>query len=209
MGVDLSLLAADWAWLGRFPPGERVARLRAAWYADETGLWGLETPDPPEGAWTWPRGPHEGRFAVYEFRGTLGSYKPHFWACERWESCRAHAEPALRAEVDALLGRVVWQGTTGEREHVDAGFLAPGAGEAPSRVLLALTPDTVHDLAERWQRLRPCLGGLRETYTAHVEAVPDGAWIVDFAEFATLVEDWGRVLEEAAGWGWCVVGLGE
>ncbi|CAM2738917.1 hypothetical protein ACH4LN_20995 [Streptomyces albus] len=65
MGVVLSLLAADWGWLSRFPPGERVARLRA----DETGLWGADAPGLPEGGWTWPRGRHEGRFAVFEFRG--------------------------------------------------------------------------------------------------------------------------------------------
>ncbi|WP_158718222.1 hypothetical protein [Streptomyces albus] len=42
-----------------------MARLRA----DETGLWGADAPGLPEGGWTWPRGRHEGRFAVFEFRG--------------------------------------------------------------------------------------------------------------------------------------------
>lgn len=79
MGLDISVLIADWSWLGEVPPRERLKRLRDAWYADETGVWDLDAPVVDSG-WVWPRGPHSAFFALYEFRGTLGSFKPHFRA---------------------------------------------------------------------------------------------------------------------------------
>ena len=79
MGLDITVMIADWSWLGEVPPRERLPRLRNAWYADETGLWDFDAPA-VEGDWEWPRGPNNAYFAVYEFRRTCGSFKPHFWA---------------------------------------------------------------------------------------------------------------------------------
>ncbi|MFB7189150.1 hypothetical protein ACFCZT_28400 [Streptomyces sp. NPDC056230] len=73
MGLDISVLIADWSWLGEVPPRDRPARLRDAWYADETGLWRREEPA-AEGEWERPGGPHGALFDIYEFRGTLGSF---------------------------------------------------------------------------------------------------------------------------------------
>ncbi|WP_328389289.1 hypothetical protein OHS81_32840 [Streptomyces sp. NBC_00400] len=85
MGLDITVMIVDWSWLGEAPPRERLSRLRDAWYADETGLWNHGTPA-VTGDWEWPRGPDAAFFAVYEFLRTCGSFKPHFWAGERWES---------------------------------------------------------------------------------------------------------------------------
>lgn len=39
----------------------------------------------PEG-WSWPEAHGSPWYARYEFRNTLTSYKPHFWAGERWDT---------------------------------------------------------------------------------------------------------------------------
>ncbi|WP_318218943.1 hypothetical protein [Streptomyces sp. SCL15-6] len=57
MGLDITVLINDCVWLEEVPPRERLPRSRA------TGAGG-EGPDAPF-------------FAVYEFRDTCGSFKPH------------------------------------------------------------------------------------------------------------------------------------
>ena len=118
MGLDVTVMIADWAWLGEVPPRKRLSRLRDAWYADETGLWDHDAPV-VEGDWEWPRGPHSAVFAVYEFRGTLGSFKPHFWAGEQWASVRDHADPLVRTALDTLLLGLVWGGPDYTEEQVE------------------------------------------------------------------------------------------
>ncbi|MBJ3809450.1 hypothetical protein [Streptomyces flavofungini] len=208
MGLSIEVLIADAAWLGEVPLPERLSRLRDAWYADETGLWDLDAgaAQSVEGDWQWPQGPDSAYFGVYAFRRTLGSYKPHFWAGERWEDVRDHADPVLRAALDALLLGLIWCGPDGEDEHTDPGVF--GDGPAVSNgVLLARAPDSVRRLAATWERLRPRLGGLRAAFTAHAATPQEGGWISSFDEFTDLLEDWGRVLTEADRRGWCVVGL--
>ncbi|WP_318275566.1 hypothetical protein [Streptomyces pharetrae] len=109
MGLDITVMIADWSWLAEVPPPERLSRLRDAWYDDETGLWDHDAPA-VEGDWVWPRGPHGAHFAVYEFLHTCGSFKAHFWAGQRWEAVREHVEPALRTEVDGFLPGLIWDG---------------------------------------------------------------------------------------------------
>ncbi|MFC8125644.1 hypothetical protein [Streptomyces sp. NPDC057302] len=205
MGLDISVLIADWSWLGEVPPAERLARLRGAWYADETGLWDLDAPE-IESGWDWPRGPHRDAFAVYEFRGTLGSFKAHFWAGERWESVRDHADPVVRTDLDALLLGLVWGGLDGEAEHMDPGFFCDDPAVTYG-VLLARSPDGVRELAATWERVGPRLDALRGAYNEHA-AEPQG-WVGDFDAFVDLLDDWGLVLSEAARRGWGVVGLSE
>ncbi|MGJ7019087.1 hypothetical protein ACWFQ6_11925 [Streptomyces althioticus] len=55
MGLDVTVLIADPAWLTRVPTRERLPRLRSAWYADEAGLWGHDAPTGAEG-WARPQG---------------------------------------------------------------------------------------------------------------------------------------------------------
>jgi hypothetical protein len=204
MGLDITVLITDCAWLEEVAPQERLPRLRAAWYADETGLWDHDAPA-VEGGWCRPRGPDASFFAVYEFRDTCGSFKPHFWAGQRWESVRGHVGAALREELDVLLRGLVWDGPDGAAQHVEPALA--GDGPRTHGVLLARSPDSVRALASVWERTRPVLDTVREPFAAYAAA--PGGWVGDFPAFRALLEDWGRVLTEAAGRGWGVVGLSE
>ncbi|CAL9633716.1 hypothetical protein [Streptomyces sp. enrichment culture] len=204
MGLDITVLIADWAWLGAIPVRERLERLRDAWYDDATGLW---DPDAPvvDAGWVRPRGAGGERFAVYEFRHTCGSFKPHFWAGHRWESLRGHVDAPVRSDLDALLAGLIWAGPDGEATHTDPEVF----GDDPSLhgLLLARSPDGVRELAATWRRARPALDGLEGPFTAHA-AGPDG-WVGDFAAYRELLAGWGTVVTEAARRGWAVVGLSE
>lgn len=205
MGLDITVLIADWSWLGEVAPRQRLSRLRDAWYDDETGMWDHDAPA-PEGDREWPRGPHSDSFAVYEFRRTAGSFKAHFWAGERWESVRDHADPLLRTGLDTLLLGLIWRGLDGEAEHMDPGFFDDDPAVSYG-VLLARSPDSVRELAATGDRVRPLLGGLRGAFDEHA-AVSRG-WVGEFDGFTDLLDDWGHVLSEAARRGWGVVGLSE
>ncbi|WNI27213.1 hypothetical protein [Streptomyces sp. ITFR-16] len=206
MGLDITVLIADWSWLGEAPVEERLSRLRDAWYEDETGLWDHDGPA-TDGGWEWPCGPHSDSFAAYEFPGTAGSFKAHFWAGEGWEKVREHADPLVRAELDTFLGRLIWQGVDGEGEdREDCGFFHDDPAISYG-LLLSLSPDGVRELLTTWERVCPRLGGLREAYDEHA-AVPDGR-ISDFGSFTRLLDNWGHVLSEASRRGWGVVGLSE
>lgn len=205
MGLDITVMIVDWSWLGEVPPRERLSRLRNAWYADETGLWDHGAPV-VEGDWEWPRGPDSAFFGVYEFLRTCGSFKAHFWAGQRWESLRDHADPLVRTGLDTLLLGLIWDGPDGEAQHTDPGFFHDDPGVSYG-LLVARSPDSVRELAAAWERVRPLLGRLRGAFIERA-AVP-GAWVGDFDEFTDLLEDWGRVLTEAARRGWGVVGLSE
>ncbi|MFE2929292.1 hypothetical protein [Streptomyces sp. NPDC059278] len=205
MGLDITVVIADWSWLGEVPSRERLLRLRNAWYAEETGLWEHDAPV-VEGDWERPKGPDGDRFAIYEFLQTLGSYKPHFWATHHWERVRDHTGPLLRAGLDTFLLGLIWDGMDGESGQTDADFFS-GEPEVAYGLLVACSPDGVRRLATVWEDIRPRLDGLRETFTVHC-AEPDGRG-GDFDSFALLLTEWGRVLAEAAGRGWGVVGLSE
>ncbi|MEU1351785.1 hypothetical protein [Streptomyces sp. NPDC005776] len=204
MGMDITVLPADWAWLGEAARDKRLSRLRDAWHDDGTGLWDHDAPALPEGEWTWPRGPHSGSFAVYEFRRTLGSYKAHFWTGERWEDVRDHADPFLRAELDTLLLGLIWQGMDGEASQTDPGFFSDDPALAYD-LLLARSPDSVRGLAATWERVRPLLPGLRGAFDEH--AAGAHGWAGTFEAFTDLLEDWGSVLSGTALRGWGIVGL--
>jgi hypothetical protein len=205
MGLDITVMIADWSWLGEVPERERLLRLRNAWYADETGLWDHDAPV-VDGDWKWPQGPNGTRFAVYEFLHTLGSYKPHFRATHRWEHVRDHADPPVRAGLDGFLLGLIWDGMDGESGRTDVDFFSDDP-QGSYGLLVARSPAAVRELVATWEAVQPRLDGLREAFTEHA-AVPDG-WIGDFDEFARLLTEWGRVLTEAARRGWGVVGLSE
>ncbi|MCZ4095212.1 hypothetical protein C8250_004035 [Streptomyces sp. So13.3] len=205
MGLDINVMIAAWSWLGEAPPQERLSRLRDGWYADETGLWDHGAPA-VEGDWVRPGGPDAAFFAVHEFRRTCGSFKAHFWAGQRWESVRDHADPLLRTGLDALLLGLIWEGPDGAAQHTDPGFFPDDPGITYG-LLLARSPESVRELAVTWEQVRPRLGGLRAAFSEHA-AAPE-AWVGDFDAFTDLLEDWGRVLAEAARRGWGVVGLSE
>lgn len=205
MGLDISVMIADWSWLAEVPPPERLERLRDAWYADGTGLWDDETPY-PEGDFTLPQGCDSAFFAPFEFRRTAGSFKAHFGAGVRWEHVRDHADPRVRAELDALLLGLIWGGPDGEAQQIDPGFFCDDP-KVSYGALLARSPESVRELATTWERVEPLLGGLGPAFTEHAAA--PGRWVGEFSEFTDLLEDWGRVLTEAARRGWGVVGLSQ
>ncbi|MEV5727159.1 hypothetical protein ACFV83_06960 [Streptomyces pharetrae] len=204
MGLDITVMIADWRWLAEVPPPERLSRLRDAWYDDETGLWDHDAPA-VEGDWVWPRGPHGAHFAVYEFLHTCGSFKAHFWAGQRWEAVRDHVERTLRTELDGFLHGLIRDGPDGEVRRCEPGLL--GDGPAAYGVLLARSPAGVRELAAAWERIRSGLAELRGPFTEHA-AVADG-WAGDFDAFGRLLTEWGRIVAEAARRGWGLVGLSE
>ncbi|MFJ9645246.1 hypothetical protein [Streptomyces sp. NPDC101206] len=149
-------------------------------------------------------GPWLGR---YEFAGTLGSYKPHFWAAQAWEDVRAAADPALRSALDTFLSALIWPGTDPDTdaEHVDPGLfpsLAPLWRHGP---LIARGPDTVVRLGRCWQETAAALPRLGGPY-ARLAAAP-GRWIADFEEFTRLLSGWAEVVREAERRRWGLVGL--
>ncbi|MFJ7194563.1 MULTISPECIES: hypothetical protein [unclassified Streptomyces] len=205
MGLDITVLIADWSWLGEVREHERLLRLRNAWYADGTGLWDHDAPV-VQGDWKWPKGPDGSFFGIYEFLNTLGSYKPHFWATHFWERVRDHADPLLRAGLDAFLLGLIRDGMDGDSGETDRDFFSDDP-EVAYGLLVARPPDSVRELATTWEDVRPRLDGLREAFTMY-SAVPDGRG-GDFDEFALLLTEWGHILTEAARRGWGVVGLSE
>ncbi|MFB6819728.1 hypothetical protein ACFCV8_34890 [Streptomyces sp. NPDC056347] len=206
MGLDITVMIVDWAWLGEVPARERLLRLERAWDADETGLWDYEAPS-VQGDWVWPKGPDSDRFAVYEFLYTLGSYKPHFWATHYWDDVRDHADPLLRAELDDFLLGLIWDGPDGESGRSDDDFFS----KDPPHIfglMRACSPESVRRLAATWERVRPRLDGLREPFAVHTAAVSSDGRPADFDHgFVHLLTEWARVLTGAADRGWGVVGL--
>ncbi|MFD0366508.1 hypothetical protein [Streptomyces sp. NPDC059071] len=207
MGLDITVLIADWSWLSAAPAPERPGLLRDAWYDDATGFWEADAPV-TDGGWILPRGPHQDRFALYEFTRTTSSFKPHFWAGSRWEDVRDHVDRALRADLDTVLRGLIWDGPEGVELRVEREVF--GDGPEVYGVLLARTPAGVRELAAAWDRAArrpPGLGVLRAPFDAHA-ADPTG-WVGEFGEFELLLRDWGLILTEAARRGWAVVGLSE
>ncbi|MFI0915430.1 hypothetical protein [Streptomyces abikoensis] len=98
MGADITALMVDWAHLENIPVLEREHALIEAADpdVDDGSVEGGRAWLPPaiEGFPAW--------CARYEFGGTLGSFKPHFWTGERWEAVREHAPADLRAALDAF-----------------------------------------------------------------------------------------------------------
>ncbi|MEV1063519.1 hypothetical protein [Streptomyces sp. NPDC050263] len=203
MGTDITVLAVDWGRLERTPTGERERLLyQAAEPADDTGR-GAE----PEVGWMFPASAKTPWCGRYEFRDTLGSYKPHFWAANGWDTVRESADPGLREALDAFLLGLIWWGADAddEEDRPDAGLFPSDPEAWRPRLHLVCPPVVVPTLAARWARAEPLLGGLERTYDAH--ASRPGRWIADFGEFAGLLRQWAVVVDESARRGWGLLGL--
>ncbi|MGW0706170.1 hypothetical protein ACWD4G_09430 [Streptomyces sp. NPDC002643] len=98
---------------------------------------------------------------------------------------------------------MIWERPDGEGRVFDDELSPPGA--EPGTPLVCCRPETVSALAGFWSRAAPPLDGLREAYAAH--AARPGRWMADFDEFASLLRQWGEVVEEADRRGWGLVGL--
>lgn len=120
MGMDLTVLIVDWAHLMEIAPHERLEVLQESAYADDES-------DEVDAGWVWPDEPGRSWLGRYEFGGTLGSYKPHFWAAQAWEDVRDAAGTALRTSLDDFLEALIWWGPEAESDtdHVDADVFPP------------------------------------------------------------------------------------
>ncbi|WP_208636957.1 hypothetical protein [Streptomyces swartbergensis] len=137
-----------------------------------------------ERGWVWPAASGVPWWVRYEFHGTIGSFKPHFWAGQAWEDVREHAGPEQRAHLDAFLQGLFWDAGTGTEDDTGSGLFA---------------------LVCHWARAEPLLESLREPYG--VRAACPGRWIADFDEFSVLLREWGVVVTQAGRRGWGLIGL--
>ncbi|MEU3739692.1 MULTISPECIES: hypothetical protein [unclassified Streptomyces] len=196
MGVGIEVLVVDCDRVEAAPAGERRELLEEAAFGVEGDL--------DEAGWIWPSAAGTDWYGRYAFRHTLGSYKPHFWAGERWENVRDFAAPGLRAALDRFTAALFWQGL----EDV-AGETAGGLPEREcpwdADLLLWRPPHDIAAIKAFWTQAAPDLDTLREPFARHA-AVPNG-WIGDFASFAEFLKGWGEVVAEADRRGWGIVGL--
>jgi hypothetical protein len=198
MGVGIEVLVVDWPRVEAAPPGLRGALLDEAAFGGET-TGGLD-----EKGWIRPSGADADWHAQYAFRHTLSSYKPHFWACERWEDVRDFATPALRAALDRFTAPLFWHGL----EYVagsDAAVIPERECPWEADLLLWRPPEDIPPLKGHWDAVSPHIESLREPFDRYA-ADPTG-WIPDFDSFAAFLEDWGEVVTEADRRGWGIVGL--
>ncbi|MEU6911275.1 hypothetical protein ABZ935_39015 [Streptomyces coeruleorubidus] len=201
MGLDITVLAVDWERLERTRFEERYALLVDAALPEDECDWDAE----PERGWVWPAASGVPWCGRYEFHGTTGSYKPHFWAGQAWEDVREHAGPEQRAHLDTFLQGLIRDDGTGTEDDTVSGLFPADPDPWRRRLLLACPPATVSALAGRWARAEPLLESLREPYGVH--AACPGRWIEDFDEFSGLLREWGVVVTEAGRREWGLVGL--
>lgn len=196
MGADITALIVDWAHLENIPVLER-----------ESALIEAADPDVDDGSvedgWAWLPPAAEGFpawCARYEFGGTLGSFKPHFWAGERWEAVREHAPADLRAALDAFLAGLIWT-PPGTDDDLDEDDAEPWYGAMRAY----RPPSDVPALTQAWTALGPRIDSLRDPFDLHAAA--PGKWVGRYDEFAALLRGWAEVVDEAHRRGWGLVGL--
>ncbi|GAA0492944.1 hypothetical protein ACFQ2B_00240 [Streptomyces stramineus] len=197
MGVDITAVIVDWAELENIPvPERRCALIEAADPDDYDGAL--------EDGWAWlPPAPDcfPSWCARYEFGGTLGSFKPHFWAGEHWEAVRGHAPEELRTALDTFLAGLFWVPPGSDDDLQDEDGAEPWYGATWAYC----TPSDIPALAHAWSAVGPQLEALRAPFDAH--AAKPGKCVGRFEEFTMLLRGWAEVVEEARRRGWGLVGL--
>ncbi|MEV5675020.1 hypothetical protein [Streptomyces sp. NPDC052179] len=93
MGVSIAVLIVDWEHIESVPDNLRYELLADAAFPDDGEEWPPPLAAEPDNrrneasrdtalthgdGWTWPTATEPCWCGVYEFRGTLGSYKAHF-----------------------------------------------------------------------------------------------------------------------------------
>ncbi|MEV7416047.1 hypothetical protein [Streptomyces sp. NPDC089919] len=204
MGVDITVLVVDWGRLAEVPAEERLRVVQEAAYGDDDA----DAEGDVLAGWVWPAVAERSWLGRYEFQGTLGSYKPHFWAAEAWEKVRSAAGDEVRAALDEFLEGLIWWGPRPDvdAEQVDPGVFPSLEGLWRSGPVIVRGPETVARLRQRWCEAAPGLEGLRIPY-AELAGREPGQWIAGFEEFAELVRGWAEVIGEAERRGWGVIGL--
>ncbi|MBT2408855.1 MULTISPECIES: hypothetical protein [unclassified Streptomyces] len=197
MGLDITVFAVDWDRFEQVPADACMDLFLNDAYPELSY---------PGAGWQWPRPglPGEGSLAWYRFRDTLGSFKAHFWAGERWEHIRdtpGVIGSPVRAAVDGLLSGLYW--VPPEAAEDESEPPEPSDEQRRRGLMMSFPPSEVAALAAYWDRAEPLVDGLRESFDVHA-AVPTG-WIRTFPEFESLLRDWGEVVREARRRGWGVI----
>ncbi|MEV0324561.1 hypothetical protein ACIBKX_14950 [Streptomyces sp. NPDC050658] len=199
--MSIEVLIVDWQRVEAAPPDRRGELLDEAAFGEAYEAY---DDDLDAAGWLRPETADADWHLKYAFARTLDSYKPHFWAGERWEAVRLFADAGLRTALDRFVSPLFWHGL----EDV----AGPDPESVPERecpwdvpLLLWCPPEDVAALRRHWLRAEGGLDSLREPFAEHA-AVP-GGWIPDFDSFARLVGGWGEVVTEAERRGWGVVGL--
>ncbi|MFF0446998.1 hypothetical protein ACFYT4_11375 [Streptomyces sp. NPDC004609] len=209
MGLDITVVMADWERLARIPAAGRLEALTDAVYpsfccvpCEEAGL-------AVRGGWVWPR--QSSWCAEYRFFGTSGSYGWHVHLANAWGDMRAAAAPGLRDALDRFLGGLVGDGPGGGA-GTDPDDDPPPAGGFPDdpapwrpRVLLLRAPDEVPELVRAWELAAPRLAELREPFDA--EALGWAGRPDTFDDAVALMREWGEVVTRAGARGWGLIGL--
>ncbi|MGW6058996.1 hypothetical protein [Streptomyces sp. NPDC055189] len=197
----MELLIVDCAYIEAVPAGSRADLVETAAFGSDD----VRQARQPEG-WAWPDAEDRPWYARYEFRNTLTSYKPHFWAGERWDKMRRFVQPGLRTAFDEFSAPLFW----GEYnwQFADPPFTPAVPGRENHwcpETMLWLLPEDVTALHYFWTRLEPDLPLLRAPFEQHLAGTTGR--VSTFSSFAALVTGWGEVVAEAAGRGWGIIGL--
>ncbi|MEU1432234.1 hypothetical protein ABZ412_34730 [Nocardia sp. NPDC005746] len=137
---------------------------------------------------------------VFRGAGALGSYSPHGWLAVVWNSVgdRADMSADLVALCDRFFGRLLGPG-------VDFADLVSPSGlrvdTVDSALHMACSPAEVAGLARLWRAIAGRLEELRPVMTAEIADI--SGWTTDFDGYATLIRDWGEIVEgaEKRAWG--------
>ncbi|MFF8833178.1 hypothetical protein [Streptomyces sp. NPDC015131] len=204
--MSIEVMIVDWPHVEAVPPGEREAALIDAAFGGEDDPYGAGDgqADEDEDGWLAPAAPGAGWSVRYSFRRTLDSYKPHFWAGERWERLREHTDPDLRTALDRFASRLFWTGLE-DVPGQDTGLRSVPEGAWDAGLLVWCPPAELAALAGWWRTVEPGLATLREPFTRY--AADRRGWIPDHDSFADLLTGWGEVVTEAHRRGWGIVGL--
>ncbi|MET8753395.1 hypothetical protein ABZW32_25355 [Streptomyces sp. NPDC004667] len=209
MGLDITVVMADWEHLARIPAAARLDALIDAVCPDYCCDPCEEADRTVPGGWVWQR--RTPWCAEYRFFGTTGTYAWHFRLAEAWEDLRPSASPALREALDRFLGGLFWHGPDQQAaaEPDDGPRPAPGfpGDPAPWRpeVLALGSPDEVAALTRAWETAAPRLEELREPFAASAGRRP--AWFATFDVAGALLREWGDVATGAGERGWGLIGL--
>ncbi|MFD6874639.1 MULTISPECIES: hypothetical protein [unclassified Streptomyces] len=205
MGLDLTLLMADWEYLSALPIENRIQEL-------EDATWSPELDDDHQGrgwagGWRWPTDRGDAWCVSYGFFTTTGSYRPHACAGAAWADMRLLVDSSVRESMDTFLIGLIWDpDSAGDRAPTGyEGFFPPAPDPWHPRVLLMCPPDAVSGKAQAWVRVESQLEQLRQPF---IEECAGWAGRPDtFEDFTELLREWGGVTTEAGRHGWGLVGL--
>ncbi|MEV7021203.1 hypothetical protein [Kitasatospora sp. NPDC093558] len=198
MGLDITVVMADWSRLARVPADERLDTLDDVVFPTP---WCNAHPAAEPGGWVWP--PEPSWCARYQFLGTTGSYSWHWRLAAAWKDIRKSAAPELRAALDHFLGALVPEPTADGPAPAD-GFPGDPSPWRP-HVLLLCAPDEIPDLAHAWATAAPRLEELRAPFDAECTGWAGRPATFDAA--AAHLREWGAVVTGAEARGWGLIGL--